>query len=257
NRFELTNHTCFREGDHGLKCGARVRYERLNDFSPNNFGGTWFFGGNCVVTALNSCLGTSLQAYRTTLLGLQQGMTGAQIRAAGGGATQFTINSGDPLARVSQLDFGGFAQDDWKLRPNLTVHFCLRYENQNNISSNLNFAPRLGFAWSPKGPQPKTVVRGGFGVFYDRVSDNLTLNAERLNGTNQQQFVVTDLAILSTFSVQPYTDPTKVIASTPSLAALTAFSTPISIYQLADNLRAPYTMQSVVSVEHQLPRNLK
>jgi hypothetical protein len=257
NRFELTNNTSFAEGNHGLKFGARVRYERLNDFSPNNFGGTWFFGGNCVITALTSCLGTSLQAYRTTLLGLQQGMTGAQIRAAGGGATQFTINSGDPLARVSQLDFGGFAQDDWKLRPNLTVNFGLRYENQNNISSNLNFAPRLGFAWSPKGPQPRTVVRGGFGVFYDRVSDNLTLNAQRLNGTTQQQFVVTDLAILSTFSVQPYTDPTMVVASVPSLAALTAFSTPISIYQLADNLRAPYTMQSVVSVEHQLPRNLK
>ena len=94
-------------------------------------------------------------------------LTPAQIRAAGGGATQFQIAAGNPEATVSQFDFGGFAQDDWKMRPNLMLSFGLRYENQDNISSNLNFAPRFGFAWQPGGSSPqhqaKTTIRGGFG----------------------------------------------------------------------------------------------
>ena len=243
NRFELTNNTSLTEGNHSLKFGARIRYVRLSDFSPSNFGGTWIF--------------TSIQAYRNTLLGLEQGKPPAQIRLEAGGATQFNIATGNPQTSVGQVDFGGFVQDDWKVRPNLTVNLGLRYENQDNISSNLNFAPRLGFAWSPHGQQPKTVVRGGFGIFYDRVSENLTLNADRLNGITQQQFIVTRFPVLDTFSVQPFTDPNNVVASTPPVSALEAIGTPVSIYQLASNIQAPYTMQSVISVEHQLPRNVK
>jgi hypothetical protein len=50
---------------------------------------------------------------------LQQGLTGEQVRLLGGGATQFSITAGNPEATVKQFDFGGFAQDDWKFRPNL------------------------------------------------------------------------------------------------------------------------------------------
>src|SRR5438034_5150045 len=102
----------------------------------------------------------------------------------GGGATQFSLATGNPQANVSQFDFGGFVQDDWKMRPDLTLNLGLRYENQDNIKSNLNFAPRLGFAWAPGAGgyrQAKTVIRGGFGVFYDRVAENLTLQANRFN----------------------------------------------------------------------------
>ena len=134
-----------------------------------------------------------------------------------------------------------FGQDDWKVRQNLTVSLGLRYENQGNIKSNLNFAPRVGFAWSPGGgASPKTVIRGGYGVFYDRVSENLTLQANRLNGTNQQQFTV----------LNP--DFFPII---PSPSTLVSFSVPGTVYQLEPNVQAPYTLQSVISVEHQLPHN--
>jgi hypothetical protein len=222
-----------------------LRDVRINSLSPNNFGGSWTFAGSRRTGGSNSL--TSIQVYQITLQGLQQGLTPSQIRTNGGGATQFTIATGNPRATIGQWDFGGFVQDDWKLRPNLTVNLGLRYENQDNIKSNVNFAPRVGFAWGvgPLNPQHQsdTVVRGGFGIFYDRISENLTLNAERLNGINERQFIVTDPTILNSF-------PTI-----PSIASLTSQS--VTIDQLASNIRTPYTMQSVISLERALPHNFQ
>ncbi len=244
NRWELTNITSRVMGMHTVRFGARLRDVHITNISPNNFGGTWTFASGRTGTGL-----TSIQAYQITLRGLQNGLTPAQIRAQGGGATQFSISAGNPQATVSQFDFGGFVQDDWKFRPNLTLSAGLRYENQNNIKSKFNFAPRLGFAWAPGASSPrkpsKTIVRGGFGVFYDRVGENLTLAASRFNGTNQQQFIVTDPAVLDSFP------------NVPSIATLTAFATPITIDRLAADLRTPYTMQGAISLEQQLPHNFK
>ena len=240
NRWEVSNTTSLALGNQAIKFGARARDVHIDSISPQNFGGTWTFAGT------RGGL-TSIQAYQITLKGLQQGLTPAQIRAQGGGATQFTIAVGNPEATVSQWDFGGFIQDDWRLRQNLSVNLGLRYENQDNISSNLNFAPRVGFAWAP-GPTSrqhpaKTTLRGGFGFFYDRVGESLTLTANRLNGTNQQQYIVTDPAVLNSFP------------NVPTIATIKAFATPVTIYRLVNDIQAPYTMQSAISLEHAFPRN--
>ncbi len=245
NRWELANTTSLALATQTLRFGARVRGIHITSVSPQNFGGTWTFAGTRRPGQTTGQ--TSIQSYQLTLQGLQQGiLTKDQIRAAGGGTTQFSITTGNPLATVSQMDFGGFVQDDWKYRPNLMLSFGLRYENQSNVSSNLNFAPRVSFAWAPGPANPqrpaKTTIRGGFGFFYDRISENLTLTANRLNGTNQQQFIVTDPAILNSFP------------NVPSIAALTA--QPVTIYSLANDIRAPYSMQSAISVERALPHNL-
>lgn len=215
-QFELQNNTSVVLGAHALRLGGRLRHISINDNSSQNFGGLWTF--------------TSIESYRNTLLGLP----GAQ-------PSQFRITIGTPHAEVNQFDVGVYGQDDWKLRPNLTVNLGLRYENQDNISSNYNFAPRIGFAWSPGGgQQAKTVVRGGFGIFYDRISENLTLTANRLNGTNQKQYIVSN--------------PTF-FPNVPSESVIAASVQPISTYRLATDIEAPYTIQSVISVERQLPRN--
>ena len=232
--WELTNNTSFTKGAHSFKTGARLRGINTNQFSPQNFGGTYsFFGG--------PDSGPSIERYQTTIVLLEQGFTPAQIRLLGGGASQFRLSSGNPETEISQWDFGGFFQDDWKARPNLTLSFGLRYENQKNIESNLNFAPRLGFAWSPGGQQGKTVFRGGYGVFYERVGESLTLQATKLNGVNQQQFTV----------VNPDFFPLI-----PTVDQLVGFAVPGSVYRLAEGLQAPYTLQAVFSVERQLPRNM-
>ena len=216
NEFELTNNTSFTHGSHALRFGARIRHTSITDISPQNFGGTYTF--------------STINGYRLSVLGLSQN------------ATQFSLAAGNPESKVSQTDFGGFFQDDWKVRPNFTLNLGLRYENQSNIASNVNFGPRVGFAWSPGGgQQAKTVIRGGYGVFYDRVGENLTLNAERLNGINQQQFIV----------INPNFFP-----NIPTPDVLEQFAVPVSIFRLNPNLQSPYTLQGVFSVERQLPHNI-
>ncbi len=226
NRWELANTTSLALGRQTIRFGARVRGIRITSISPNNFGGTWTFAGTRRPGQTTGL--TSIQSYQITEQGLQQLLTPAQIRAAGGGATQFSIATGNPQATVGQIDFGGFVQDDWKYRPNLMLSFGLRYENQNNISSNLNFAPRVSFAWAP-GPASrqhpaKTTVRGGLGIFYDRIGENLTLTANRFNGTNQQQFIVNAPPLVDKNGnpIPPAASPLDAFPNIPSIAALQA-----------------------------------
>jgi hypothetical protein len=267
DRFELQNFTSWSAGSHSLKAGIRIRRVSIDDVSPQNFAGTFTFSGglapqldannqiiNDPTTGLPLTLQiTSIERYRRTLLLKDRGFSPTEIRLRGGGATQFSIAGGNPEAAVSQTDFSPFIQDDWRLRPNFTLSLGLRYETQTNIRDRSNFAPRIAFAWSPgvaaQGRQPKMVIRGGFGIFYDRFGENLTLQTIRFNGFNRQQFVVSanqanGPAILDRFP----------IAS--SVAELTAFSVPQTIRRVAPNLRAPYTMETAFSVERQLPHNV-
>jgi len=68
-----------------------------------------------------------------------------------------------------------FAQDNWKVRHDLTLNLGLRYEQQSFTDARKNFAPRIGFAydWAGRGT---TVVRGGFGIYYAQVVDNAAAN---------------------------------------------------------------------------------
>ena len=255
--FELQNNTSIAAGKHFWRFGARLREDKVSNISPQNFGGTFTFGGgnalvpsvvdpsSCVVPANPALVAiTSIERYRRTLIFQGLGCASAQIRALGGGATQFTINAGNRAISGSQFDIGLFVSDDWRVNPGLTFNWGLRYETQSNISDWRSFAPRLALAWAPgandKTKKLSTVIRAGFGIFYDRFALANTLTAERYNGVVQQQYVVTN------------PDFFPVV---PSIPVIAAFQTTQTIQQISPTLRAPYIMQSAVSVERQLPRN--
>jgi hypothetical protein len=160
------------------------------------------------------------------------------------GATEFTI----PTVTVNVVDAGLYLQDDWRLRPNLTLSYGLRFETQNEIHDHGDFAPRIAIAWGIGGGQksaPKTVLRAGFGMFYDRFQTADVVQAERLNGVNQVQYIAQAPA-----SGQPI--PGVTYPDIPSSTVLQQSSP--TIYQVDPRFRAPYIMQSAVSLERQVSR---
>jgi len=269
SRWELQNFLAWQKGTHAFKFGGRVRGVHISDSNPSNFGGTYVFTGGFVPTldANNNPITTqpvfvdSLERYRRTLLGQQLGRTPAQIRAMGGGSSQFSISAGNPDASVSQIDMGVYAQDDWRVKPNLTLGLGVRYENQTNINSKFNFAPRVFMAWSPGAANstrpPTMVIRVGAGVFFNRFNEGNTLNVNRFNGTTQQQYFVTERPLYETVNgvlqfVPPAPTVLDVYPAIPPVATLNATPRLIT-WRVADNLQAPPVYVAGVQLEKQLP----
>ena len=228
NHHELQNYTSISRGKHLVKLGARLRVINDTNDSNSDFNGTFTFG--------------SLDAYRITEMGLVQGLTPAEIRAMGGGADQFLIALGNPLTQINFTDIGLYLEDDWRVRSNLSLSFGLRYETQNVINDHADFAPRVSIAWGMDGGktgQPKTVLRAGFGMFYDRFNRNLIMRAERLNGLNLEQYVVP----------QPDFYP-----SIPDLDLIAGSVIQPTVYQIDPTLNSPYLMQTAASLERQVSK---
>jgi hypothetical protein len=230
NHVEIHNLTSITSGKHYFSFGGRVRDVNEWNSSTGNFNGTFTF--------------PSLTAYQITRQGLQDGWTAAQIRAANGGASQFSLTAGNPVAAVNWIDLGLYAEDQWRLRSNMSLNIGLRYETQNSIHDRTDFAPRVGFAWGlGHGNNAKTVLRAGFGVFYDRFQESQVLGAKHLNGVNETQYVVTN----------PDFFPNIPLAS--ELAQMSANTTANTTYQIDSSLRAPYTVQAAAGVERQITKN--
>ena len=249
NAFELQNNTTTVRGAHSWRFGILLRAQFDANVYPLNFNGTFTFSGGLApeLNANNQAVldGSgqvameqidSIERYRRTLLGLPS--------ALGGGASQFSISAGTPATSVKRYDGAVFVGDDWRLRPNVTLNLGLRYEIQTNIHDPGDVAPRIGIAWAPgsraNGARPKLVLRGGFGIFYDRFSLYNTLTAERYNGVVQQQYVVTN---------------PDFFPNVPPPSALVAFQSGQAIQQVSPALRSPYVLQSAITVERQLPKN--
>jgi hypothetical protein len=250
NSHEIQDYVTLIHGAHGLKFGTRWRRQADDNTSPSNFAGTFTFGGGIgpqldannapVLDSTGQAVLvpiTSIERYRRTLLFQSLGFSPLQIANLGGGATQFSLTTGNPSLSASQFDLGFFFVDDWKASKTVTLSLGLRYEVQTNISDKHDFGPRIGIAWSPI---PKTVFRTGFGMFYDRFGLGNTMTALRGDGIRQQQYAVTN--------------PTF-FPAIPSAASLAGFQSSQVRQQISSTLTAPTYYQSLLSVERQLPFN--
>src|SRR5437762_5617334 len=103
---------------------------------------------------------------------------------------QFTQTLGNPLLPVldvNQLATASFIQNDWKMTKKFNLSFGARYEAQTNTSAHHNLDPRMGFAYQ----LTKTMaLRGGLGVFHQRLDIGIVEGLMRLDGARQQQIVI-------------------------------------------------------------------
>jgi len=158
HQFEITDTLALVRGRHQLKFGgSAVRAHTGGD--SKEFGGPIYLGEfvykTCVL-ALTVCEGPG---YLDNIANVQT----------------YTQSYGNADYLVNDTLWALFAQDDFHARPDLTLNLGLRYERQTFTDFRCGFAPRAGFAYNWRG-DGKTVVRGGFGIYYSQIVDNSEAN---------------------------------------------------------------------------------
>src|SRR6266481_2892143 len=256
NRYELQNITYMTFGKHSIKYGGRARVTKEQNSSDSRFNGLYSFGSRIdpIVSGCNvpnppsTCPQISgLVAYQRTLQSIAAGNAPTQ---SGGGASFYALNFntiGSAAADETWADGAVFLQDDWRIKPNVTISSGLRYETQNNLGDHADFAPRVGLAWgigaNGKNKSPKAVLRFGYGIFYDRFGSDLVLQQQLQNGVIQQQYLVQS---------PTFFDPAQAVLPSQFPSSGTS---PQTVYQINPNLRTPYTMQTGVTIERQLAKS--
>ena len=145
----------------------------------------------------------------------------------------------DALTRFRNDGAAIFIQDDWQLRPDVTVNLGVRYEVDSVFNDRDNIAPRLGVAWVA---DDKTVVRGSWGVFYDRYRLGIADAVPALGGFNGQTVVELDYPRLTADAV-PFPGPGGQLAQLTAVTGdpfflHTMFGIPTDAVVTEDNVTA-------------------
>jgi hypothetical protein len=208
--WEVQNYASLALAKHYIRFGARIRHNQDTNFSSANFQGTYTY--------------SNLNAYLAAK------------------PSQFSITTGTPTQSASVTDLGLYAEDDWKVRPNFTISYGLRFETQNRIANKTNFAPRVALSYGigKGGKQPKTVLRAGYGIFYNRFTYDLLLNTNRYNLDQLGQVQ----------SIQSNPNGTPPGSTTEKSPALPTF------YRTQPGLNAPAITEAGTGIEHQVNKNV-
>ena len=237
-RVQFVDNISYTRGAHSMKVGTDLNFDRIFNFFPGLFTGQFTFNSYALFAS-------------NTPASYTQNFGGA---GTSGGTT-----------KPNMSDYGFFGQDDWRFNPKLTLNLGLRYDYQkladpgvNNPSTALaagglstitpvrdrnNFSPRFGFSY---GFNEKTVLRGGYGIFFGRTPAIMLGTAHSQNGIQ-----VTGVTLTCTL----VPNPCPTYPSNFTTAPATGAQTP-SIYLFTKDYAQPYVQQGRIGVERELMRNL-
>ncbi len=292
SRFANLTNRQFEEGDtltmihgkHTIKVGAD-----LVESSSGGFGqefGSGYLDGQWAITN-PACFNYSTISPTDVIADLQANTAGAPSQAAyvpsatctapntppPALVNTYTQTFGNQTYNIKETLFSGFVQDDFKIRPDLTLNLGLRYEGQTWLGDYNNIAPRFGFAW--RLPHMKsTVLRGGYGIYYSEIRADEAAGYEEGGPTGLFTFVANPgkCGYPSTFA--PFASLGALLASPNCTSPTGAASVPersITINEgdttnlsqyfnvaglnfYPSRLLNPYTQQWTLGVQHELAK---
>jgi hypothetical protein len=229
DHFEVQNYTSIQLKKNFIRAGMRLRSTREATSPVQNTNGTFTYA--CLTSAACTPGPTGVavdNSYQSDI------------------PSQFTLTViNEPSLKYTFTDLGLYAETDWKPVQNFTLSYGLRYETQNHLADHHDFAPRVSFAYGLGKGTPKTVIRGGFGLFYDRFGGNYILNLMRYNGVDEQEYTVSQVPT----GCSPANPDYKTVCI-PSGTTADSQTT----YVEAPNLRTPYISEFAGGFDQQVTR---
>ncbi len=223
-RYEALDNFSITKGAHNIKFGVDNNFLPLSADFTVNFGGLYDFGS----------------------IGLANGVPALNpIQAYGVGIPQYLVQGvGNPHDSFNNDALGLFVQDSWRIKPNLTINYGLRYDIeftpvfpattpiagaaykalnivQGIPRSTKDFAPRIGFAWDMFG-DGKTVLRSSYGMFYDHPLLALAFDSDVADGSQAPQLLLFGGALTPCDVTNPISTLTASNAFTGRLGCLPA-----------------------------------
>jgi hypothetical protein len=217
NLYQIVDNISHQMGPHALRAGVDFLYNDTTIAYPRSINGNYSF--------------SSLANF----------LTGTYNNSG------FTQTFGNSVVAQTSPNVAFYAQDEWKVNSHLTLNLGVRYDLQylKTIHTDTNnISPRAGFAWSPEASR-RTVIRGSFGLFYDRVPLRAVANA-LLSSENTTNLAPTSQISLSLSPAQSGAPVFPNILPTSPTGFLVNFTT------MNRDLQNAYSVQTSFEVERQL-----
>jgi len=248
-RYQLIDNVSYVVGTHSLKIGGEVNHVREKINNPSNFGGSYSY--------------SNALTYGRDLIARDAGQTARNY-------TSFTQSFGIPGLIFSTTDYAFFAQDQWRALPRLTINYGVRYDYQRLPSpvapnpavpetetintAKDNIGPRVGVAYDIFG-DGKTVIRGGYGIYYGRTPNGTIFNALTQTGLRDANGLPALDRIVASISVSPTTAGAPVFPNTYS-SFPTNVNSSLSVFRLDPNYKNPRLQEFNIGIEREIINNL-
>jgi hypothetical protein len=278
-KWEIDDVLHYNHGNHELTFGGDVlrNWDEINNTYESNGEFSYSYLGNYMNDLIN-------KGKTNSTCGSQTGENPTSSTATGWTGNipcyaNFYQGFGNPVFAVTTTDYAGFGQDNWKVTPTLTLEFGLRYDYEalpspapgliaatstftpyaqlsNHPSDKNNIGLRVGFAKDLLG-NGKTVVRGGYGIFYGRITNGVLLNVLLDTGSPNGQYTTTyKSSYFCNGTTVACTGSNTLAGSGPLLPNIAGAGAapPPSSYFLASNLQNPQVHEFDMVVQQQIAK---